>query len=141
MYTEIAKMKAVRRMWAKLIEERCQPQNSKLLLLRAHCQDSGYSLTECQPSNNVVCTTVESMAAIMGGSQSLHTNSCNKAVGFSTPRSARVAHNTQLIFREETGMKEVTDLWGRSYMMERLRDDLYDRAMYILREVEEEGGG
>ena len=124
MYTKIAKMKAVRRMWAKLIEERCQPQNSKLLLLRAHCQDSGYSLTECQPSNNVVCTTVESMAAIMGGSQSLHTNSCDEAVGFSTPRSARVAHNTQLILRDDTGMTEVENPWEGSYMMEMLTEDL-----------------
>ena len=89
----------------------------------------------------MVHTTIEAMSDVMGGTQPLHTNSYNKAVGFPTPRLARVAHNTQLIFREETGMKEVTDLWGRSYMMERLRDDLYDRATYILREVEEEGGG
>ena len=83
--TKIAKMRAGIRMWAKLIKEQYQPKNPKSLLLRAHCQTSSYSLTECQPSNNVVRTTVEAMSAVMGGTQSLHTNSYDEAVGFPTP--------------------------------------------------------
>ena len=93
-------MRSGRRMWVNLMKEQYQLQNSKFLLLRAHCQTSGYSLTECQPSNNVVRTTVEAMSATMGEKKSLHTNSYDEAVGFTTPRSARVARNNQLILRE-----------------------------------------
>ena len=113
-YTEIAKMGAGRRMWAKLMKEQHQPQTSKLLLLRARCQTYGYSLTECQLFNNLVRTTVETMVAFMGGTKSLHTNSYDEAVGFPTPRLARRARNTQIILREEMGMAEVEDPWGGS---------------------------
>ena len=111
--TEISNMRAGRRMWSKLMKERYQPQNSKFLQLRAaHCQTSGYSLTKCQPSKNVVCTTMGVMAAVMGGKQYLHNNSYDEAVGLHTPLSDRVSCNTKLILREETGMAEVADLWG-----------------------------
>ena len=111
-------------MWAKLTKERYQPQHSKLLLLRSQCQTSGYSLIEFHPSNNVVRTTVEAMSAVMGGTQSLHTNLYNKAVGFPTPQLARVEPNTQIISREDMGMTEVADPWGGSYMMDILTDNL-----------------
>ena len=138
-YTEIAKMRAGRRMCVKLMKERYKPQNSNSLLLRAHCLTSGYYLTECQPSNNVVRTTVEAMAAVMGGTESLHTNPYDEAVGLPTVQSFRVARNTQLILREETGMTDVADPWGGSYMMESLTENLYNRATDILRYVEEAG--
>ena len=139
--TNIAKMRAGRRMWEKLMKELYQPKNSKPLLLRAHCQTSVYSLTGYQPPNNVVRTTVEVLAIVMEGTQSLHTNLYDEAVVLSTPRSSRVARYTQLTLRKETGMTEVSDPWGGLYMTESLMDDLYNIAMYILREVEEEGGG
>ena len=113
-YTDIAKMRAGRRKWEKLMKERYQPQNSKSLLLRTHCRTYGYYLTGCIPYNNMVRTTVEAMVAVMGGTQSLHTDLYNKAVGFPTPRSASVACNTQLILREKMGMTEVADPWGDS---------------------------
>ena len=134
-------MRAGTRMWAKLMKERYQLQNSKSLLLRAHCQTSGYSLKECQSSKNLVRTTVEAMSAVMGGAQYLHTNSYDEALGFTTLQSARVAHYTQLILRKDTGMAEVADSLGGSYMTESFMDNLYDRATDILREMEEEGGG
>mmetsp|Transcript_10656 Transcript_10656/g.19432 ORF Transcript_10656/g.19432 Transcript_10656/m.19432 type:complete len:636 (+) Transcript_10656:147-2054(+) len=139
-YMEIAKMRAARRLWAKLVKEEFQPKNPKSLLLRTHCQTSGYSLTEAQPMNNIVRTTIEAMAAVQGGTQSLHTNSYDEAIGLPTVQTARVARNTQLILQEETGMCDVADPWGGSYMMESLTDDLCDQATEILREVEEAGG-
>jgi methylmalonyl-CoA mutase len=133
-------MRAARRMWARLVKEKFQPKNSKSLLLRTHCQTSGYSLTEAQPMNNVIRTTIEAMAAVQGGTQSLHTNSYDEAVGLPTEQTARIARNTQLIIQEETGMCNVADPWGGSYMMESLTDELEGAAMNILQEVEESGG-
>ena len=139
-YTEIAKMRAGRRLWAQLVQEKFAPQNEKSLLLRTHCQTSGYSLTEAQPMNNIIRTTIEAMAAVQGGTQSLHTNSYDEAVGLPTDSSARVARNTQLIIQEETGMCDVADPWAGSYMMESLTDELADEALKIIQEVEEMGG-
>mmetsp|Transcript_37577 Transcript_37577/g.91339 ORF Transcript_37577/g.91339 Transcript_37577/m.91339 type:complete len:793 (-) Transcript_37577:70-2448(-) len=139
-YTEIAKMRAARRLWAELVEEKFQPKNPKSLLLRTHSQTSGYSLTEAGPLNNVIRTTIEAMAAVLGGTQSLHTNSYDEAVGLPTDQSARIARNTQLILQEETGICDVADPWGGSYMMESMTDELYLKAKEILQQVDEKGG-
>lgn len=139
-YTEIAKFRAARRLWAKLVKENFDPQNDKSLLLRTHSQTSGYSLTEAQPMNNIIRTTVEAMAAVLGGTQSLHTNSYDEAVGLPTEHTARIARNTQLILQEETGMTDVADPFGGSYMMEALTDELAEKAMTIIQEVEAAGG-
>jgi methylmalonyl-CoA mutase len=133
-------MRAARRMWAKLVKEKFQPKNPKSLLLRTHCQTSGYSLTEAQAMNNIIRTTIEAMAAVQGGTQSLHTNSYDEAVGLPTEQTARIARNTQLIIQEETGICAVADPWGGSYMMESLTDELEAAAMDIINEVEESGG-
>jgi methylmalonyl-CoA mutase len=133
-------MRAARRIWARLVKEKFQPTNPKSLLLRTHCQTSGYSLTEAQPMNNIIRTTIEAMAAVQGGTQSLHTNSYDEAVGLPTEQTARIARNTQLIIQEETGICDVADPWGGSYMMESLTDELEAAAMVILNEVEECGG-
>ena len=123
-YLEIAKIRAARRLWHNLLLDKFSPQNPKSLLLRTHCQTSGYTLTEQDPWNNVVRTTVEAMAAVMGGTQSLHTNALDEAVGLPTEFSARVARNTQLILQEEAGLCDVADPWGGSYMMESLTDGM-----------------
>lgn len=133
-------MRAARRIWARLVRERFQPKNAKSLLLRTHCQTSGYSLTEAQPMNNIIRTTIEAMAAVQGGTQSLHTNSYDEAVGLPTEQTARIARNTQLILQEETGMGAVADPWGGSYMMESLTDEIEAKVMGILQEVETAGG-
>uniref|UniRef100_A0A8C2R607 Methylmalonyl-CoA mutase, mitochondrial n=1 Tax=Capra hircus TaxID=9925 RepID=A0A8C2R607_CAPHI len=130
-YMEIAKMRAGRRLWAHLIEKMFQPKNSKSLLLRAHCQTSGWSLTEQDPYNNIIRTTVEAMAAVFGGTQSLHTNSFDEALGLPTVKSARIARNTQIIIQEESGIPKVADPWGGSYMMESLTNDIYDAALKV----------
>ena len=106
-------MRAARRLWAQLVKEKFNPKDEKSLLLRAHCQTSGYSLTESQPMNNIIRTTIEAMAAVQGGTQSLHTNSYDEAVGLPTSQTARVARNTQLILQEETGLCDVADPWGK----------------------------
>mmetsp|Transcript_12697 Transcript_12697/g.23804 ORF Transcript_12697/g.23804 Transcript_12697/m.23804 type:complete len:805 (-) Transcript_12697:66-2480(-) len=139
-YMEIAKMRAARRLWCKLVKQNFAPKNPKSLLLRTHCQTSGYSLTEAQPLNNIIRTTIEAMAAVHGGTQSLHTNSYDEAVGLPTVQTARVARNTQLILQEEAGMCSVADPWGGSYMMESLTDEMEQKAMEIVQEVEEAGG-
>ncbi|KAF1772298.1 Cobalamin (vitamin B12)-dependent enzyme, catalytic [Phytophthora cactorum] len=125
---------------ANLMKEKFQPQNGKSLLLRTHCQTSGYSLTEQDPYNNIMRTTVEAMAAVMGGTQSLHTNALDEALGLPTEFSARLARNTQLVLQEETGIPRVADPWGGSYLMESLTQELYDAAMEVINEVEELGG-
>ena len=117
-YIEVAKMRAARKLWSTLVNKHFQPKNPRSLLLRTHCQTSGYSLTEAQPMNNIIRTTIEAMAAIHGGTQSLHTNSFDEAVALPTVQSARVARNTQLILQEETGICDVADPWGGSFMME-----------------------
>ena len=133
-------MRAARRLWAELVQELFQPKNQKSLLLRTHCQTSGYSLTEAQPMNNIVRTTIEAMAAVQGGTQSLHTNSYDEAVGLPTEQTSRVARNTQLILQEETGICDVADPWGGSYMMEALTDEIYEKARALIDEVEGMGG-
>lgn len=133
-------MRAARRLWADLVREKFQPKNPKSLMLRTHCQTSGWSLTEKQPFNNVVRTTVEAMAAVFGGTQSLHTNSLDEAVALPTDFSARIARNTQLILQEETGIPKVVDPWGGSYLIESLTDKVYGAARELVDEVEGMGG-
>lgn len=139
-YMEIAKMRAARRLWAHLIQKEFKPKNPKSLLLRTHCQTSGVSLTEQDPYNNVIRTTIEALAATLGGTQSLHTNALDEAIGLPTEFSARIARNTQLILQEEAYIPKVADPWGGSYMMESLTNEVYDKAMGIIKEVEELGG-
>jgi len=139
-YMEVAKLRAARRLWATLMKEKFNPQKEKSLLLRTHCQTSGYSLQAQDPYNNIIRTTVEGMAAVMGGTQSLHTNSFDEAIALPTDFSARIARNTQLILQNETGIPKVIDPWAGSYMMETLTQDLYDQALDIINEVEAMGG-
>ncbi|NP_001171838.1 methylmalonyl-CoA mutase, mitochondrial [Saccoglossus kowalevskii] len=139
-YMEIAKLRAARRLWARLIKEQFKPKKAKSMLLRCHSQTSGWSLTEQDPYNNIIRTTIEGMAAVFGGTQSLHTNSFDEALGLPTVKSARVARNTQIIIQEESGITKVADPWGGSYMMECLTDELCDAAMKVINEVEELGG-
>ncbi|MFC4639605.1 methylmalonyl-CoA mutase [Deinococcus hohokamensis] len=138
-YTEVAKLRAARLLWSELMEQ-FRPQNPMSRALRTHCQTSGWSLTEQDAYNNVVRTTIEAMAAVFGGTQSLHTNAFDEAIGLPTEFSARIARNTQLILQEETGITDVVDPWGGSYMMERLTADLAEQARGLLREVEDLGG-
>jgi methylmalonyl-CoA mutase len=138
-YMEIAKMRAARMLWAKIVSE-FKPQNPKSSMLRTHSQTSGWSLTEQDPYNNVVRTTVEAMAAVFGGTQSLHTNALDEAIALPTDFSSRIARNTQLIIQEETGITKVVDPWGGSYMMESLTQDIADKAWELIQEVEEAGG-
>ena len=139
-YMEVAKLRAARTIWARVMKEKFGAKNPKSLLLRTHCQTSGYSLTEQDPYNNVVRTAVEAMSAVMGGCQSLHTNSFDEAMALPTETSARIARNTQLILQEETGICRVADPWGGSHMMEALTDDLVTEAMKVIDEVEAVGG-
>ncbi|UFA50158.1 methylmalonyl-CoA mutase [Deinococcus radiophilus] len=138
-YTEVAKLRAARMLWSELMGQ-FDPKNPMSCALRTHCQTSGWSLTEQDPYNNVVRTAVEAMAAVFGGTQSLHTNSFDEAIGLPTDFSARIARNTQLILQEETGITDVVDPWGGSYLMERLTHDLAEQARVLMREVEELGG-
>lgn len=115
-YMEVAKFRAARKLWAHLIKTKFSPKNPKSLLLRTHCQTSGWSLTEQSSHNNIIRTTIEVMAAVMGGTQSLHTNSFYEAVCLPTKFSARIVRNTQLIIQEETHICNVADPWGGSYM-------------------------
>ncbi|OZJ03032.1 Methylmalonyl-CoA mutase, mitochondrial [Bifiguratus adelaidae] len=139
-YMEIAKMRAARKLWADLIKEKFDAQSQKSLLLRTHCQTSGWSLTEQDPYNNIIRTTVEAMAATLGGTQSLHTNSFDEAIGLPTEFSARIARNTQLILQEEAMIPKVADPWGGSYMMEALTEQMYEAAKSLIEEVESMGG-
>jgi methylmalonyl-CoA mutase len=117
-----------------------KPQNPKSSMLRTHSQTSGWSLTEQDPYNNVVRTTIEAMAAIFGGTQSLHTNALDEAVALPTEFSARIARNTQIVLQEETGITQVVDPWGGSYMMESLTQQMADKAWTLIEEIEEKGG-
>lgn len=139
-YMEIAKLRAARILWAKLVKEKFNPKNPKSMILRTHCQTSGWSLTEQDPYNNIVRTAIEAMAAVFGGTQSLHTNSFDEAIALPTKFSARIARNTQLILQEETGITQVADPWGGSYMMESLTETLVNEALEIIKEVEDLGG-
>jgi len=138
-YLEIAKMRAARLLWWKIMKG-FEPKNPKSLMLRTHCQTSGWSLTEQDPYNNIVRTTVEAMAAVFGGTQSLHTNSFDEAIALPSEFSARIARNTQLILQEETHIPHVVDPWAGSYMMEKLTQDMADAAWTIIEEVEAMGG-
>ncbi|VDP35115.1 unnamed protein product [Schistosoma curassoni] len=139
-HMEIAKMRAARRVWAKLIKEKFQVKSPKSLLLRAHCQTSGWSLTEQDPYNNIIRTTIEAMAAVFGGCQSLHTNSFDEALGLPTKFSARIARNTQIIIQEETMITKVADPWAGSFMMEKLTAELEAAALKEIEEIEHMGG-
>ena len=138
-YLEIAKMRAARLLWCRIMKE-FNPKNPKSLMLRTHSQTSGWSLTEQDPYNNVVRTTIEAMAAVFGGTQSLHTNALDEAIALPTEFSARIARNTQLIIQEETHITSVVDPWAGSYLMEKLTQDMADAAWAIIEEVEQMGG-
>tara|TARA_R110002072_G_scaffold302294_2_gene484620 strand:- start:1486 stop:3342 length:1857 start_codon:yes stop_codon:yes gene_type:complete len=138
-FMEIAKMRAGRLLWAKIVKQ-FNPKNPKSMALRTHCQTSGYSLTEQDPFNNVARTTIEAMAAAFGGTQSLHTNSLDEAIALPTDFSARIARNTQLIIQEELGITKTVDPWGGSYYVEYLTDQLVNKAWALIEEVEELGG-
>jgi len=138
-FMEVAKLRAARLLWARLIGQ-FAPKNPLSLALRTHCQTSGVSLTEKDPYNNVVRTTIEAMAAVLGGTQSLHTNALDEAIALPTPFSARIARNTQLIIAEETGIPHVVDPLGGSYYVESLTAALVDEATLLIEEVEAQGG-
>ncbi|MCV2348177.1 methylmalonyl-CoA mutase [Paucibacter sp. Y2R2-4] len=138
-YLEIAKMRAARLLWCRIMKG-FEAKNPKSLMLRTHSQTSGWSLTEQDPYNNVVRTTIEAMAAVFGGTQSLHTNSLDEAIALPTEFSSRIARNTQLIIQEETHITSVIDPWAGSYMMESLTQDMADKAWSIIEEVEAMGG-
>jgi methylmalonyl-CoA mutase len=138
-YLEIAKLRAGRLLWAELMRQ-FEPKNPRSMMLRTHCQTSGASLTEQDPLNNVVRTTIEAMAAVFGGTQSLHTNAYDEAVSLPTDAAARVARNTQLILQEESGITKVVDPWGGSYFMESLTQSVAAEARKILKEIEGLGG-
>ena len=138
-FMEVAKLRAARLLWDRVMST-FEPKNPQSRMLRTHCQTSGVSLTEQDPYNNIVRTTIEAMAAVLGGTQSLHTNSFDEALGLPTDFSARIARNTQLVIHEETGIPKVVDPLGGSYYVEALTQALADRAWSIIEEVEELGG-
>ncbi|MBP9217405.1 MAG: methylmalonyl-CoA mutase [Sterolibacterium sp.] len=138
-YLEIAKMRAARLLWHRIMSG-FNAKNPKSMMLRTHSQTSGWSLTEQDPYNNVVRTTIEAMAAVFGGTQSLHTNALDEAIALPTEFSARIARNTQLIIQEETHICNVVDPWAGSYMMEKLTQDMADKAWSIIEEIEAMGG-
>ena len=138
-YMEIAKMRAARLLWAEIVSE-FNPENPKSSMLRTHSQTSGWSLTEQDPYNNVVRTTIEAMAAVFGGTQSLHTNALDEAIALPTEFSARIARNTQLVIQEETGITRIVDPWGGSYMMESLTQKIADKARALIEEIDLQGG-
>lgn len=139
LYKEIAKMRAGRLLWAQLMKS-FEPQNQKSMALRTHCQTSGWSLTAQDPYNNIARTTIEAMAAVFGGTQSLHTNALDEAMALPTDYSARIARNTQKYLAEETAITRVIDPWGGSYYIEYLTGQLVDKAAAHLAEIESLGG-
>ncbi|ASV29900.1 methylmalonyl-CoA mutase [Maribacter cobaltidurans] len=138
-FMEIAKLRAGRMLWAKMVKG-FSPQNVKSLMLRTHSQTSGWSLTEQDPFNNVARTTIEAMAAVFGGTQSLHTNALDEAIALPTDFSARIARETQLFLQEETKITKTVDPWAGSYYLETLTDELAHKAWKLIEEVEELGG-
>ena len=136
---EAAKLRAARFLWAEMMQQ-FQPKNPKSSMLRTHCQTSGWSLTEQDPYNNVIRTTLEALAAVLGGTQSLHTNALDEAIALPTDHSARIARNTQLIIQEESGVTNVVDPLGGSYYVESLTDQLIEEARQILKEIDDLGG-
>lgn len=138
-FMEIAKMRAARMLWAKIVKQ-FNPKNEKSLALRTHCQTSGWSLTEQDPYNNVARTCVEALAAALGGTQSLHTNALDEAIALPTDASARIARNTQIYLQEETEICRTVDPWGGSYYVESLTNEIAEKAWKLIEEVEENGG-
>jgi methylmalonyl-CoA mutase len=139
-FMEVAKLRAARLLWAELMEELFKPEDPRSLMLRTHCQTSGVSLTSKDPYNNIIRTTVEAMAAVLGGTQSLHTNSFDEALALPSEFSAHIARNTQLVLQEETGITRVVDPLAGSYYVERLTASLVTEARKLIDEVEELGG-
>lgn len=138
-FMEIAKLRAARLLWSRIVRD-FNPQNPQSMALRTHCQTSGWSLTEQDPYNNIVRTTIEAMAAVLGGTQSLHTNALDEAIALPTEFSARIARNTQIIIQEETNICKVVDPMGGSYYVESLTHSLAEKAWEIIQEVEKLGG-
>jgi len=138
-FMEIAKMRAGRLLWSKIVQE-FQPKDPRSLALRTHCQTSGWSLTAQDPFNNVARTTIEAMAAVMGGTQSLHTNSLDEAIALPTPFSAKIARDTQLYIQRQTQVTHTIDPWAGSFYVERLTHELTQKAWELIREVEALGG-
>ena len=138
-FMEIAKLRAARTLWARIMQD-FGAQNEKSLTLRTHCQTSGVSLTEKDPYNNIVRTSYEALSAILGGTQSLHTNSFDEAIALPTEFSSRIARNTQLILQNETGVTKTVDPLAGSYFVEKLTEDMCSAAWKIIEEVEEMGG-
>ena len=139
-FMEVAKLRAARLLWAELIEKEFAPSNPQSLMLRTHCQTSGVSLTSQDPYNNIIRTTIEAMAAVLGGTQSLHTNSFDEALALPTPFSAQIARTTQLILKEESGITNVIDPLAGSYYLESLTASLVNEARKLIEEAEELGG-
>ncbi|MEZ4926747.1 MAG: methylmalonyl-CoA mutase [Saprospiraceae bacterium] len=138
-FTEIAKLRAGRVLWAKLVKQ-FDPKSDKSLMLRTHCQTSGWSLTEQDPFNNVARTTIEAMAAVLGGTQSLHTNSFDEAIALPTDFSAKIARDTQLFIQKETDVTRAIDPWAGSYFVENRTMELIEKAWELIQEVEKLGG-
>ncbi|GAL67470.1 methylmalonyl-CoA mutase [Jejuia pallidilutea] len=138
-FMEIAKMRAARLLWAKIVKQ-FNPKNPKSLALRTHCQTSGWSLTEQDPFNNVARTTIEAAAAAFGGTQSLHTNALDEAIALPTDFSARIARNTQIFLQEETKITKTVDPWAGSFYVEKLTHDIAKKAWALIQEVEDLGG-
>ena len=138
-YLEIAKMRAGRLLWDRIMTG-FNAKSAKSKMLRTHSQTSGWSLTEQDPYNNVIRTTIEAMAAVFGGTQSLHTNALDEAIALPTDFSARIARNTQIVIQEETHICNVVDPWGGSYMMEKLTQEMADKAWAIIEEIDKMGG-
>ena len=139
-FTEIAKLRAARRLWARLVRDKMGAKDERSMSLRTHCQTSGYSLTAQEPYNNIIRTTVEALAAVLGGTQSLHTNSFDEAIALPTDFSSKLARNTQLILAEETGVTHVADPLGGSYYIEQLTAQMEAEAEKVIQEVEDMGG-
>ena len=133
-FMEIAKLRAARFLWARIMSE-FNPKDAKSSMLRTHCQTSGVSLTEQDPYNNVIRTTIEAMAAVLGGTQSLHTNALDEAIALPTDFSARIARNTQLVIQHETGITNVIDPMGGSYYIESLTHSLASEAWKLIEEL------
>lgn len=138
-FMEIAKLRAARMLWAKIVKQ-FNPKNPKSLALRTHCQTSGWSLTEQDPFNNITRTCVEAMGAVLGHTQSLHTNALDEAIALPTDFSARIARNTQIFLQEETKITRSVDPWGGSYYVESLTNELANKAWKLIREIEDLGG-
>ena len=138
-FTEIAKLRAARMLWAKMVKQ-FHPKNPKSFALRTHCQTSGWSLTAQDPFNNVARTTIEAMAAAFGGTQSLHTNALDEAIALPTNFSARIARNTQIYLQQETHITKTVDPWAGSYLVEKLTEEIANKAWELISEIEELGG-